>query len=266
MARLVLPLDTVTARTLGIPLHEAVVHEGVAALQEKLLPVSSRPADLVVAHELALAYGRPDVVAAAVELGEWRAWRRLKIQPCTALVPLTTALALSNLAGKATLDELVAANGGPEARARLRRSLATLSELGWVRRQGDAFILRLAPGEALLSVSGVEAKLNNWRRAVRQVQGWETYVDAVWLAFPASYLPNVPRTPRLRRFGLIAVEGRRAHIVRRPSGPRAQGVRHVLMEQHLYSRWLAATQGRRAASTTPRATVRGRGRSAPREQ
>ena len=236
-----------TERTLGVPLHEAVVHEGVAALQEKLLPVPTYLADLVVVHELALAYGRPDVVAAAVELGKWRAWRRLKVQPCTAPVPLTTALVLSNLGGKATLDDLVTANGGSGARARLRRSLATLSDLGWVRRQGEAFVLRLVPGEALLSVSGVEAKLNNWRRAVRQVQSWETYVDAVWLAFPASYLPNVPRTPRLRRFGLIAVEEGRAHIVRRPSGPRAQGVRHVLMEQHLYGRWLVATQRRRGA-------------------
>ena len=266
VARLVLPLDTVTARTLGVPLHEAEVHESVVALQEQLLPVTAVPADLIVAHELALAYGRPDVVAAAVQLAEWRAWRRLKIEPCTAPVPLTTALALSKLAGKATLDELVAANGGPEARARLRRSLASLSELGWVRRQGEAFVLRLVPGDALLSASGVEAKLNNWRRAVRQVQSWESYVDAVWLAFPAAYLPNVPRTPRLRRFGLIAVEEGCAHIVRRPSGPRAQGVRHVLMEQHLYGRWLAATQGKRAASTTPRATARGRGRAAPREQ
>ncbi len=149
----------------------------------------------------------------------------------------------------------------------MRRSLATLSELAWVRRQGDAFVLRLAPGQALLAVSGVEAKLNNWRRAVRQVQSWEGYVDAAWLAFPDAYLRHMPRTPPLRRFGLITVENGQARIVRRPSGVRANGVRHVLMEQHLYARWLAATQRKqgRAPGRVGQA-VRGRGRAEPQEQ
>lgn len=264
---IVLPPDTSTARTLGVPIREAEVHNGVAALQEQLLHASSCAPDLIVAHELALAYGRPDVVAAAVELVQWRVWRKRKIEPCTAPVPLATALALSRLGGQATVEELVGSNGGQGTRSRLRRSLASLSDLGWVRRQGDAFVLRLAPGEALLTVSGVEAKLNNWRRAVRQVQSWEGYVDAVWLAFPAAYLRNVPRTPPLRRFGLIAVEGGQARIVRRPSGARANGVRQVLIEQHLYARWLVATQ--RKKSTPPARSgqgVRERGRPAPRER
>jgi hypothetical protein len=264
---IVLSHGTATARTLGVPIREAEVHDGVAALREQLLPTSSCAPDLVVAHELALAYGRPDVVAAGVELAQWRAWRKRKVQPCTAPIPLGTALALSRLGGKATVDELVTSNGGQGSRSRVRRSLVALSDLGWVRRGGDAFELRLAPGQALLAVSGVEAKLNNWRRAVRQVQNWEGYVDATWLAFPAAYLRHVPRTPQLRRFGLIAVEGGQARIVRRPSGARANGVRHVLIEQHLYARWLAATQ-RKKARVPGRSgqKVRGRSRAARRER
>jgi len=267
VAHIVLRPDAATARTLGVPLHELDVHEATTALGEALLPLALASADLVVAHELALAYGRPDVVAADVDIAEWRAWRRRRIAPLTAPIPLGAALTLSGLGGTATFDELVSSSGAPGGKTKMRKALAILSERGWVRRQGEAFVLRLAPGEALLGTSGVEAKLNNWRRAVRQIQSWETYVDAVWLAFPASYLPNVPRTPRLRRFGLIAVEDGCAHIVRRPSGPRAQGIRHVLMEQHLYSRWLTATQGKRgSASTAPRAAARGRGRPAPQER
>lgn len=263
---IVLPPGTATARTLGVPIREAEVHDGVAALREQLLPTSCAP-DLVVVHELALAYGRPDVVAAGVELARWRAWRKRKVKPCTAPIPLGTALALRRLSGKATVDELVTSNGGQGSRSRVRRSLVTLSDLGWVRRDGDAFVLRLAPGQALLTVSGVEAKLNNWRRAVRQVQNWEGYVDATWLAFPAAYLRHVPRTPPLRRFGLIAVEGGQARIVRRPSGARANGVRHVLIEQHLYARWLAATHRKRSrASGRSGQEVRGRSRAALRER
>lgn len=242
MPEIVLPPDPAKARTLGVPIREAAVHDGVAALRGQLLPVSIQGGDLIVAHELALAYGRPDVVAAAGDLSRWRAWRRLKVAPCTAPIPLSTAIGLNRLGGKATFDELMASNDGRGPRSRLRSSLATLVDLGWVRRQGDAFVLRLGPGEALVTVSGVEAKLNNWRRAVRQVQSWEGYVDAVWLAFPAGYLHHVPRTPPLRRFGLIAVEDGQARIIRRPSGARANAVRRALIEQHLYARWLAVTQ------------------------
>lgn len=234
------------------------MHEAVAALRERLLLALAAPTGLVVAHELALAYGRPDVVAAAVELGQWRAWRKRKIEPCTAPLALATALALSKRGGRASADALVASNGGKGSRSRTRRSLATLVELGWVRRQGEMFVLRLEPGAAVLAVSGVEAKLNNWRRAVRQAQSWESYVDAAWLAFPLSYLPHVPRTPPLRRFGLIAVEGGEARIIRRPSGRRANGVRHLLIEQHLYARWLTVT--RRANSGTGRGEKEPRGR------
>lgn len=242
------------------------MHDGVAALRGLLLPASPQGPDLVVAHELALAYGRPDVVAAAVKLAVWRNWRRLKVEPCTAPIPLSTAVGLSKLGGKATFEELMASESGRGPRSRLRRSLATLVDLGWVRRQSDAFVLRLGPGEALLTVSGVEAKLNNWRRAVRQVQSWEGYVDAVWLAFPAGYLPHVPRTPPLRRFGLIAVEDGRARIVRRPSGARANAVRRVLIEQHLYARWLAVAQRKSPTAASSRDRIKERGRAGPREQ
>lgn len=261
---IVLPPTAATVRTLGVPIREADVHSGVASLRETLLPLPTDAPDLVVAHELALAYGRPDIVVAAVEVARWRAWRKRGIRPCTAPLPVATALALTELGGAATVDELVEHSAVQGARPRIRRSLATLAELRWVHRRGEGLALRLEPGEALYAASGVEAKLNNWRRAVRQVQSWEGYVDAVWLAFPASYLPHVPRTSSLRRFGLIGVENGGAIVVRRPSGVRASAARHLLMEQHLYGRWLTATQ--RASSVERRVGATSPGRPAPRVQ
>lgn len=255
---IVLPPAPATARKLGIPIREAEVHRAVAALCDGLLPRRTGAPDFVIANELSLAYGRPDIVAAEVELAKWRAWRRRNISPCTAPQALATALALKQLGGSASVDALATSDDGQTSRARVRRSLASLVELGWVRRRGELFDLRLTPGEAVAGVAGVEAKLNNWRRAVRQVQSWEGLVDAAWLAFPASYMRHVPRTTPLRRFGLIAVENGEGRIVRRPSNTRANGVRHVLIEQHLFARWLATTRRTRSAEVATSSSTRGR--------
>jgi hypothetical protein len=250
VARIVLPPDK-TARILGIPIREAEVHAAVASIADDLIRKPAEGADVLVAHELALAYGRPDIVAASVQLGQFRKWRDKRVTPCTAPIALATALALSKLGGEATLDDLSRRTDDAAARARIRRSAATLVDLGWVRRRGVTLVLRLGPGSALRTASGVEAKLNNWRRAVRQVQSWEPYVDAAWLAFPASYLTHVPRTAPLRRFGLISVDDGATSIIRRPSGRRASGVRHLLMEQHLYARWLGVTRRHPRAPSPP---------------
>lgn len=228
-----------THRTRGVPILEAPVHEAVLRLGAGLLPRTEEGGKLVVALELVLPYGRPDVVAADVDAAVWEAWRSSGIQPCTAPLPLAAALALARLGGRASIDDLLRPSAGRADRARVRGALAKLVMRGWVEREDASFVLRLAPGGALRSVSAVEAKLNNWRRAVRQVQSWEGHVDSVWLAFPAPYLPNVPRTQQLRRFGLIRVDGDTARIVRRPTGPRSKGVRRAMTEQFLYARWVA---------------------------
>lgn len=239
MTPILFPRKEETARTRGVPVLEAPVHEAVLQLGAELLPSVEVERRVVVVQELVLPYGRPDVVAAHVDATVWAAWRGKGVEPCTAPLPLAAALAIARLGGRARIEDLQRVSAARAERGRVRGALAALGKRGWVEREDDVFVLRLVPGDALQSVSGVEAKLNNWRRAARQVQSWESHVDAVWLAFPAPYLPHVPRRQQLRRFGLIRVDGDRARIVRRPTGPRSRGVRRALMEQSLYTRWLA---------------------------
>ena len=242
MQALVLKQPGETARSLGVPVAESFVHEAVVRLGAELLPAAPT-GRLVIAHELEFAYGRPDLIAADVNLSVWRSWSRKRIQPCTAPVPLGVADALARLDGSATLDTLVRSMAPGFGRRRVVHGLAVLKTQGRIARKGETHVLRLLPGNAVQSASGVEAKLNNWRRAVRQVQSWEGLVDAVWLAFPNSYLSNVPRSLPLRRFGLIGADDYIARVIRRPRGSLTRGVKHLLVEQHLYRRWLTIGTG-----------------------
>ena len=236
---LILSFDVGKVRTLGVPILEAHLHDLVLQVAEKLLPIPQETgARLVVAQELALPYGRPDLVVGSVDMSKWRSWKRARVQPCTAPGALSAAFALERIGAPAPIDALLPRGSTETERDRLRSGLAALSKAGWVVRDGALFSLRATPGLSLHTVAGVEAKLNNWRRAVRQVQSWEPYVDAVWLAFPSPYLRNLPRTQGLRRYGLIGVDPAGARFVRRPTGPKAVGVRFVQMEQYLYARWL----------------------------
>ncbi len=228
-----------TARSLGIPTHEAALHDAVVELAEALLPRREIEGSLVVAPELALPYGRPDVIVAVVDTRQWARWRMKGVDPCTAPLPLATALSLARLGGSSSIARLVDPASMQTERSRIRRALATLEKHGWVERESEMFKLRLSPGAAVRSITGIEAKLSNWRKAVRQVQSWENYVDSAWLAFPIPYLPNVPRVQALRRFGLIGVRDGGATIARRPRSRRANGFHQALTEQFLYRRWLA---------------------------
>jgi hypothetical protein len=271
---LVLPRVERGAAKLGVPLAEAHVHDAVAQLGEELLPRPRSSGTFVLVHELELPYARPDIVAAVVDLRAWQARRDAGIAPCTAPLPLRFALALSAKGGSARLDELVPGSASRGDRSRARDALAALMRKGWTERCDDLFVLRLVPNRALEIVSGVEAKLNNWRRAVSQVHSWESHVDAVLLAFPQSYLPHVPRTQPLRRFGLIGVEDEDARLVRKPTGPRARGIRRALTEEFLYSRWLRQNGSeaagddrnrlqRRASERTPEPVAKRRHSSLP---
>jgi hypothetical protein len=239
MARAVLLTPTyVSARVLGVPKAEAELQTAVYKLAGELVPAEAqRGKRVIVVPELELPYGRPDLVVAAVDLREWRRWSAREVRPCTAPGPLAAALVLQRLGGVATFADIKMATQ-PVRRASLSNALGALDACGLVVRIEETFRLRTRIGHAVAFAAGVEVKLNNWRRAARQAQSWEGKVDSAWLAFPHAYLTHVPRVPGLKRFGLIGVEGSAAFIVRRARGPRASVEKHVVLEQHIYRRWL----------------------------
>lgn len=227
-----------TRRRLGVPKAEGVLQRAVVDLTEQLVTTPGEGQRLIVAEEVRLPFGRPDVMAAVVDVHLWHRRRKLGIRPCTAPLPLRVAQLLAQLGGRANVSEILHAVGTNEL-ARARDSLRLLTGLGWIRRQGESAILRAVPGEAVSRITAIETKLNNWPRAVRQAQSWEGRVDTVWLAFPTSYMTRFPRTRELRRFGLISVSDGTAKIVRRPLSSRVRGPRRALTEEYLFERWAA---------------------------
>jgi len=228
-------------RIRGIPVAEALLHEAVLSLGDELITRDHGPGSLLLAHELPLSHSRPDVVGAVVDLATWRRRKRQGVAACTAPQALKVAMALQRLDRPSTIDDVAAAMTGL-GRPQIRKAIAELDGRNWIRRSKAGVRLAAATRRAVTSLVAVEAKVDNWRRAVRQAQGTEVYVDDVWLAFPQTYLRNVPRGRRgLRRFGLIAVDDRTPRIVRKPSGRKATPLARALTEEHLYAGWLRAT-------------------------
>lgn len=210
----------------------------MASIAEQLLPASNVDTSkhsLVVVHELVLPYGRPDLAVAAVRLDRWRRRQERAVAPCTAPRLLTTALQLEELGGVATFDELQQTAQNAD---RVREAVRSLSQLNWVRVRNERITIAPSVRGAIAAMVGVEVKLNNWRRAVRQAQSWEGHFDATWLAFPEAYLSHVPRDATLRRFGLIAASPE-VRVLRRPRGRVARGLRAALADEFLFARWLA---------------------------
>lgn len=227
------------AATRGVPVAEAALHRAVLNLGRELVRrPRSAEGTLVLVNELGLSYARADVVAAVVDLELWRRRKRQGILPCTAPQPLSLALRMRDLKHPISAERLLGGLEGSE-RDRLRRALAELVRRRWVRHTTAGYRLSTVTRPAVKTLAAVEAKVDSWRRAVRQAQGLEASVDAAWLAFPASYVAKVPRQrPGLQRLGIISVEMGEARVVRRPSGRTASAGARALSEEHLYARWL----------------------------
>lgn len=225
------------------PEREGLIHDAVVAMGRNLLPKGSQPGTLLIIGELVLGHGRPDVTVAAIDSRAWRARMRAEIEPITAPLPLTVACALEELSGRGTLAELRQALPRHSAAA-VNKGARELANRGWLAsNKGGLLVLERRTKPGLGAVAAVEAKVDNWRRAARQAIAWINHVDAAWLAFPKSYLRNVPRRdPYIARLGLIAVNGdaSKGQSVRRPRSAKARGVQRRITEEQIYARWLAA--------------------------
>lgn len=224
-----------------MPIDELALHDAVAQTEPGLLLAAPVTGVVMIALELPLASGRPDVVIADVDIATMASRRRAGLAPCTAPWPAAVALAVRQLGGAASVD-LVARRLRQAGPARVRSAARVLTGHGILSDSSTAELqLSTEWSPSLIRVAAVEAKLRDWPRAVRQAQKWETSVDGAWLAFPRQYLRRVPREPGLRRFGLLAVSDATASPTRRPRAAMADPLRRVLLEEALYARWLDHT-------------------------
>jgi len=234
-------------RQRGVPSLEAPLQNAAARAAGLLAPRGCR--EVLVIPELEVGGVRPDLWIGCVDEESFKKRSAGGIAPCTAPHPLAIAFELRCLGGSARIERLSTSARQLGERPRILRGLAELVERGIaVREEGE---VRLVSGWAPAGAEGVavEAKVGQWRKALRQVQMWRRFVNGAWMVFPSSYLGSVPRQrPGTRAIGLAAVEGDELRVIRRPRLTVGQPMARALLEEHLYGRWLAEGLGRERRS------------------
>lgn len=207
-----------------------------------MLPDRINGADVFVAPELPLLGGRPDLIVGTGRIGDWQARFDAGVEPLTSRSAVALAVYMESRSSRLewnTSDLVRRLELTP--RTKLVRSVYQLQTSGWLETT-DSGNFRLHPQahSALISVSAVEAKVGRWRSAARQAMAWLALVDHGLLAFPSTYIPNVPRSnPYIAGLGLISIEnGVTVNILRKSRHRRPVPVGRRLTEEYLYKRWL----------------------------
>jgi hypothetical protein len=230
----------------GVPSNEAPLQDAAAAAARLLAPPSCR--QLLVIPELEVGGVRPDLWIGCLDEESFAQRARAGIEPCTAPLPLSIANVLRRLGGTATIDRLASPSRRLGDRSRVLRGISELVERGLAVREEGGIRLSGAWTAAQAEGVAVEVKMDQWRKALRQVQMWRRFVNGAWMVFPDSYLRAVPRQrPGTRGIGLATVnEGGELRVIRRPRLVIGQSSARTVLEEHLYARWLAEGLDKRA--------------------
>jgi hypothetical protein len=228
---------TYSPRQRGVPSLEAPLQDAAARAARLLAPRGCR--ELLVIPELEVGGVRPDLWIGCVDERNFKQRSAAGIAPCTAPQPLAIAHEVRRLGGIASIEQLTSSAQRLGERPRVLRGISELVERGIaVREDGEVRLVgawRPADAEGV----AVEAKIGQWRRALRQIQMWRHFVNGAWVVFPESYLASVPRQrPGTRAIGLATVEGDSLRVIRRPRLIVGQPLARALLEEHLYGRWL----------------------------
>jgi hypothetical protein len=229
---------TYSSNQRGVPRDEARLQQITAAAAQLLAPPSCR--HLLVVPELEVGGVRPDFWIGCIDEHNFAKRAQAGMKPCTAPLPLTVALELRRLGGVATINRLAASSRRLGDRSRVLRGIGQLVERGLAVREEEG--VRLSPAWVPAQARGVavEVKVDQWRKALRQIQMWRRFVNGAWMVFPDSYLSSVPRQrPGTRGIGLATVQGEELKVVRRPRLIVGQSSGRTVLEEHLYARWLA---------------------------
>lgn len=229
----------------GVPKAEAALQDAVSAMASIFAPEGCRPLNVV--PELDAWGSRPDFWIGSFNETSFRTRALAGIDACTAPFPLAVACMLRRH-GETSVDRLSAPSLRLGDRRRVQRAISELVNGGLALREGESVALdpRFEPADP--RGVGVETKVGRWRRAVRQAQMWRPLMNGVWLVFPRSYISQVPRQrPGVRNFGIAVVDEGHVEVVRRPRLIVGRPLSRMLLEEHLYARWLADVGAREPA-------------------
>lgn len=181
----------------GHPTHERLITMAVLRQALEIYPVTRGHA-LLALHEPDLQQGRPDIVLVCVRLAQLEVYLEARLR-----LPTTTAARVLAQAdeGDATGVELKYA----------RRISRDLASAGWDRAHTQKAL------SVITWTVGIEAKMSDWRRAMRQIAAWRGTVDRAALAMPAATVGRVdPKQLEFYRSGLL-VSGPSGVVEARPS-------------------------------------------------
>jgi hypothetical protein len=179
--------------------------------------------------------GVPDVVAVRWDHEALADRRARGLGPLTEVAHIRVLLALTD----ADLDTAALAVRSRISPGHLRRVvLPRLSDLGWVDRADDRFRTSVVLRELSASVTTVEAKLADWRRALMQARRHLVSADRCYLALDAAYLHRVePHLGPLGATGLgvLSVDSSDATVATVLPAP-AHGLATRVQRQYLQER------------------------------
>jgi len=213
------------------PTEDAMV-EGLVSKLAALFPGFAQ-----VEREVTGRYGVADVVLARVDTSALE--DRAHLQSAPAVRPSEARLLAALGEAPRDPEELYAAV--PLTRAAARRSLVALEHCGRVVRDADG--IRRRARDPYLEFVAVEAKLEDWGRALCQARRYLAFAEFSYIALPADRVHRVRELQRdVAGVGLIAVSPTAAEIVvPAPRSVDVQSWRRTFVAEMLAAAWTSRT-------------------------
>lgn len=192
----------------GVPIQEAVLHSALKEHHRKLFPPGVGRSTFFLS-EPELGFGRPDALILTVSKSALSAFRR-------------TGLRLPSLSAAKSLAGVGSGNS-----ERYDRALARdLSRSGWTAAD------LIAAGKIIHDSIAVEAKLNEWRRAIRQASTYRIGAGRAAVLLPDRVSTNVDlRNLEAHEVGLLlSKNGKITWSVAAQPGPLSPSHRAWLLE------------------------------------
>lgn len=191
--------DTPTvSRRVGVPTHERVLTEAFIRDASKIVkPGPGRTAFVI--EEPELGAGRPDVVVVCVSVGALESFRR-------------SGLRLSSPNSAKVIDPMVGDDGLGVTRSHARQIHRETMALGWSPQKASHYAGILADS------IGIEAKMKDWRQAIRQAARFRRFFHRSAVLMPTRDISNeLEKSLDFYGCGLMSLDDATLTWERRPS-------------------------------------------------